>query len=305
MNAGGTVLRRLARAVYTHSLQKWVWVATDRLHALVSRFSASGARAAVPGRAYYAERDPLIRHLISRVVTGETAAVALSGFDARRFDERVLEYTIVSEWLLQQEAGQDLLDVGCVMNNALVTSLLEERCRNTWLANPALEPVLIRNPVFYHVRDLERAFPLGPQFTLITCLSTIEHIGFDNRHYGMRTPARHSTPTDEPFVQALSKLADLMRVEGQLLVTVPFGVREVVIHPKTGRTAHQVFDVASLAAGLEVMSRKGVATSAEVWEATERGWQRTRPETCKRRYADGCPAAAAVAVLRGVRRASP
>jgi hypothetical protein len=243
--------------------------------------------------------------MISRVVSGEPAAVAVMGFDARKFDERVLEYTLASEWVLQQEAGQDLLDVGCVMNNALVAPLLEKRCRNVWLVNVALEPVLIRNPVFYHLRELEQAFPIGPLFSRITCLSTIEHIGFDNRHYGVRSPARYSTPTDEPFVQSLSRLADLLSVEGKLLVTVPFGLREAIIHPKTGRPAQQVFDRGSLEAGQEVLDRKGVASTSEVWEATEQGWQRTRSDLRQRRYADGCRAAAAIAVLRVVRSASP
>jgi hypothetical protein len=259
----------------------------------------------VPRPAYYAERDPLIRQLISRVANGESAAVAVAGFDARRFDERVLEYAIAAEWLLQQAEGQDLLDVGCVMNNALVASLLERRCRNIWLVNVVSEPVSIRNPVFHHLRELEQAFPLGPSFSLITCLSTIEHIGFDNRHYGVRSPPRYSTTTDEPFVQSLSRLADLLSVQGELLVTVPFGVREVVIHRRTGRIAQQIFDGGSLEAGLEVLDRKGVAGTAEVWEATGRGWRRTRSDLCQRRYADGCRAATAVAVLRGVRRVSP
>jgi hypothetical protein len=194
----------------------------------------------------------------------------------------------------------DILDVGCVLNNKLVSNILKEHCQQIWLANLVVEPhVYLQNPVYYHLSSLEDAFPYGQQFPLVTCLSTIEHIGYDNSQYGSKTPAKYTQPSIEPLLQSLCKLARLLAPGGQLLVSVPFGYRETLIHPATGKIFSQVFDFAAMQAGLVELQKAGVASELEVIAATKIGWGPVDPQTCTARYAENTPAAGAVAFITG------
>lgn len=249
---------------------------------------------------FQVRQDRQIEGLIGRVAGGEDLDRVVAGFDARRFGERVVEYPYVVEWLLSQPPGNDLLDVGCVLNKRLLSGVLGERCRAVWFCNPALEPPQLPGlPVFYHLSPLATAFPNGMRFPSVTCLSTLEHIGYDNSQYGDAAPARYSAPSTEPFRQSFSSLARLLAPGGSLLVSFPFGRREVLIHPRTAKISSQVMDRAAVEECLPVFEAEGVGVTVEVFAATASGWQRRGLERDDYRYADGCPAAAAVAFIRG------
>ena len=86
-----------------------------------------------------------------------------------------------------------------------------------------------------------------------------------------------------------------------MLISVPFGFREAIVHPITGKVASQVFDFPAIEEG--IVALKGEVTSkVEVFAARGTGWELTNPSTCNLRYADGCPAASAVALIHGTKR---
>ena len=69
--------------------------------------------------------------------------------------------------------------------------------------------------------DVRRLPFADDSFELVFCISTLEHIGFDNSVYGLsaeRDPAG--------MAKALRELRRVLRVDGRLLVTVPCGERE-------------------------------------------------------------------------------
>jgi 2-polyprenyl-3-methyl-5-hydroxy-6-metoxy-1,4-benzoquinol methylase len=258
--------------------------------------------AALLDAAYMEERNAFIRHCIDRIRAGEALEAVLSGFDAREMDERVAEYSFFSDWLLAKPAGSDLLDVGCVLNNAVVADVLSERIADVWFCNPAKErQVALENRVHYQISPIESAFLDGHQFDLVTCLSTIEHIGYDNSQYGVKEKARFSEPQTQTLTEALERLAALTAPGGHLLVSVPYGFRETLMHPVTHKIASQVFDHDSLSEGARVVEDGGVQTELVVLEASDSGWRRADPRACRARYAVGCPAAGAVAFLVGHR----
>jgi len=82
-----------------------------------------------------------------------------------------------------------------------------------------------------------------------------------------------------------------------MLVSVPYGFREALTHPRTGKVAFQVLGFASIERGLEVLNRQGFTTKLQVWQAQEQGWSLVKPQTCHAKYADGCPGAKAVALI--------
>jgi len=137
------------------------------------------------GPDYFAKHDPMVTSMCMRVLAGESIeSIIGSGYRGLDFGERVVEYPAVVDWLQQCPQGCDLLDVGCTLNNAIIAEPLLQCCRQIMFCNPALErKIQIQNPVFYHLASLECALPFGPRFSLVTCLSTLEHIGYDNSQF--------------------------------------------------------------------------------------------------------------------------
>lgn len=276
------------------------------LHPLRNRWILHRARR-VPGRlapplsaGFLARQDRLIDGLVERVAAGEVLERVVAGFDARRYGERVVEYPRTVAWLLGQPAGAELLDVGCVLNKELMAPVLAARCRALWFLNPAVEPLQVASlPVFYHPAPLADAFADGRRFPRVSCLSTLEHVGYDNSQYGAGESPRFTEPSPVPIRESFRALARLLEPGGELLVSFPYGRSEVVVHPRTAKLAWQVIDRRSLGAALPELAAAGVEAEAEVYVATGEGWRREGPEADRHRYAEGCPGARAVAFVVG------
>ena len=89
---------------------------------------------------------------------------------------------------------------------------------------------------------------------------------------------------------------------GHLLISVPFGFREAMVHPVTHKISFQVFDKESIDMGLQALDHEGIEAQVEVLSISDEGWFIDDPATCRARYADGCPAAASVAMVRAWRK---
>ena len=167
----------------------------------------------------------------------------------------------------------------------------------------AVEPVVLDGPVFYHQSGLGDAFANGETFPLVTCLSTIEHIGYDNSHYGVATPVRWELPTVDPLFGSLRRIVELTAPGGRFLVSLPYGFREALVHPATGKVASQVFDFDAISSTIHTIFDVMEDVQFDVYHAQPEGWLPVDPESCHARYADGCPAAGAVAFLSGAKPA--
>jgi SAM-dependent methyltransferase len=72
--------------------------------------------------------------------------------------------------------------------------------------------------VFADVRDLPYA---DETFDVVTCISTLEHVGMDNSRYG--GPSIRDDDHWSACVGALNELLRVTRRGGRVLVTVPYG----------------------------------------------------------------------------------
>ena len=253
---------------------------------------------------YFPRQLVFVRSLIQRVEAGESVDAVLTGFDASAFGERVVEYPYWADWFAHRGAKARVLDVGCVLNNEISASSLRT-AGELWYCNPAREP-LVRHPrpVSYHVSALQDAFRDGDVFDCVTCLSTIEHIGYDNSQYGSSEPARFTEPNDSVLLESVSKLASLVAPGGSLLVSVPFGFREVLVHPVTKKRSSQVFDAKSLRAAVAALDESGLSSNYVVFEASTQGWSRVASGQSDARYGQRTPGAGAVALLHAERPGS-
>src|SRR5207302_9377638 len=179
-------------------------------------------------------------------------------------DERVVEYAWIFDRLkdLDSSAGP-VLDAGSVMNHRVVIGLWNE------VRRPPLSIVtqryegraFVSNTVRYEFADLRRLPYRDDWFSIVLCISTLEHVGLDNRIYGA------DVESADPDKEALLAMRELLRVTakgGTLLLSVPFGAR-------ANRGWLRVFDGEELQ---EIVQRSGwQLVRSRYFRARQDGWR--------------------------------
>lgn len=138
-------------------------------------------------------------------------------------DERVIEYP----WILSRldtRAGR-LLDAGSTLNYAYLLDLPALVSKSIVITSLAFEHLEKRPNVTYLVEDLRDFSAREDSFDWIVCISTLEHVGLDNtKLYTKDSAFNESHPMD--YRKALQELKRVLRPNGRLLLTVPFGRAE-------------------------------------------------------------------------------
>ena len=257
---------------------------------------------------YFPRRDAQITRLLDEVAGGHEIGpdFFLRG-PLANYDERVVEYPIALKCLLQAAArgSVDVLDVGCVLNHALMREYVSRAARMIWFMNPSLEPSQYEKNVAFLLADMRvHQLPEELKFPLVTCLSTLEHIGMDNTRYG-GGPKEFAEPPERPeafAIEGTRNIAKLVAPGGTLLISVPYGVFEYVYtYGNTNDPIYYSFNAEMLQA-LE-QSLSGFEVSHSIYKVVRNcGWVET--DTDDRdflKYADNCAAAGAIALIKARR----
>ncbi len=252
---------------------------------------------------YFDKQDDMLHDMFLRLSNGERLADVLNGFDGTQFGERIAEYPFLFNWIISNaNENSHLLDVGCVVNNTCCRNVLESHIRGLTFCNPALEQLKVKSPLTYHVGTTSSLLKTTTncQYDLISCLSTIEHIGYDNSQYGSDAPQVYDRPTMEPVFNLLNDLALLLSEGGHYLISVPFGKRDIYKHRVTGKEAFQLFDEPSLQLARTHASTLNLKADLKFFAGSETGWHEVdNPQEFDKPYARGFPGAAGVAFLTG------
>jgi SAM-dependent methyltransferase len=148
------------------------------------------------------------------------------GYHDGGLDERVVEYPWVLHRLKERwHHGTPILDAGSALNHAPILSYCRrERLRPISVVTLHYEGhAAVSDDVRYEFGDLRQLPYRDAWFSSVVCISTLEHVGMDNRMYGDGAGASSS-----PTVEAMRALQELRRVTqpgGVLLFSVPFGKR--------------------------------------------------------------------------------
>jgi len=187
-------------------------------------------------------------------------------------EERLIEIP----WVLSRYAGEPrVLDVGYANADPAYLSALVAAAPGEVTGVDAVSAEVAR--VRSVVADL-RALPFPDHsFDVVLCVSTLEHVGRDNRVYGS------GAENDESGIA--HALRELRRVGARILITVPTGAEEdhgwFVQHDVA--TWRRLFAEAQL----EVVED-------EVYELTDHGWRAATDDAADARYGERGPAASAV-----------
>ncbi len=165
----------------------------------------------------------LYKHVTKWTVRGLSARVRM--FKATTVvTERIIEYPAIFSFLPKK--GSRILDIGCVSSRLPVqlASLGYE------VHGLDVRPYrYIHHNLIFHQHDLFSWNP-GILFDTVCLISVLEHFGLGG--YG-DSESEHADYT------AVRKIEELMKADGQLIVSVPFG--------KKGKTSkHRIYDMAQL-----------------------------------------------------------
>lgn len=228
-------------------------------------------------------------------------------------DERCVEYP----WVLARlkPGPERLLDAGSALNHPWLLDLPVFQGKGMHILTLAPEPYCAWQKGFsYLFADLRDLPVRDGHYTRIACISTLEHVGFDNSVYAGQAHAQSGSPDE--YKRALLELRRVLAPGGELLVTLPFGRYEDLV-------LAQQFDSRLLAECIAAFDPAEV--EKEFFRYGLGGWQRASEEDCAgAQYArwaidyflnpggydvnaapvdqDRAPAARAVACLRLVKR---
>lgn len=213
-------------------------------------------------------------------------------------DKRIVEYP----WVIQNlpSSGATILDAGSTLNFPQVLGKL----KGNRIFITTLYPenrCLYKDRISYTYEDLRSLSFRDDYFDFICCLSTLEHIGFDNEGY--RGNLRKADLTEGSYMDAVLELKRVLKPDGVLLISVPFGKHQ-------RRDSFQNFNYQMVQNVINKFNPKSY--SLEVFKYTGDGWIEADPQECgdfgysfpeERPAADGATGARAVALVRLVRTA--
>ena len=137
------------------------------------------------------------------------------------FDERTVELP----WLLAAGLHGRTLDAGSALNHAHILDRVLGHVESLDIVTLEPEPSSFpERRVSYVYADLRELPYRDGWFRTVASISTLEHVGMDNRMYGVEQ-ARAADP-DREVALALAELRRVLAPGGTLYLTVPYGAAE-------------------------------------------------------------------------------
>jgi SAM-dependent methyltransferase len=225
------------------------------------------------GKGYSAYRNSSIKRLVDdeEFLKLLQEARPLPAGIGVQLDERVIEYPWVLSKLLPYGAESRFLDAGSTLNHAFIMEHPLVKRHKWTLLTLAPERECFANLGVSYVYDDLRAMPFKDDcFDAVFCVSVIEHVGMDNTGYTADKSYQQNRPRD--YLSAIDEMKRVLKPNGWLLLTVPFGRYE-------NHGWFQQFDSALLS---DLVSQFRPRKDERVFfRSTPQGWQQCPEDDCK------------------------
>src|SRR5829696_660202 len=221
---------------------------------------------------YYEYREQRLSEAVNDDALLDTFAAngSLSQGYGYRLDARIIEIP----WVLSRarNRGNRFLDAGSALNYDFVLTAPALKEKQTTIVTLAPEGQafwqLGVSYVFGDLRDLDFR---DERFDSVACISTIEHIGMDNTMYAEDLKiAQRSDPSE--FVLAVKELKRVLKTQGSLYISFPFGRYE-------NHGWFQQFDAALVDTLVSAFAPS--RHHETIFQYHPDGWQLSNREACK------------------------
>lgn len=190
------------------------------------------------------------------------------------YDERVVEYP----WVLSRlsDGESKLLDAGSAFNFSEIIESPKLASKNITIFTLAPESKAFwEKGISYHYGDLREIPFRDDWFDEIVSISTLEHVGMNNRIY---TGQNSTEQVELEAKQAAKELIRILRAGGKFLASVEFGKRQLI--ECDGAPFAEQFDSLLLKELLAVFS-SCVSVSTAFYKYTEEGWNLSTEQDCQ------------------------
>lgn len=252
-----------------------------------------------PAPQYYVDdivkRDSVLNDIYQQMENGKSWLNAIHTPSAAQHGERIAEYAYIAS-LLKKNTLSSILDVGCVLNNPIIKEHISKQTHLSFL-NPAQEKVIYADYDYFKQTLAESR--IDKTFSLVTCLSTLEHIGFDNTRYGTKDYDKgwDWDRAIQEIITSIDKLLTLTSENGTLVVSCPYGCKEhVLLPPQTGVRTAQVLHNDHVAA---LTNRFESQIEIVILRLTDSGWIKTSPDDSFQPYGSIGPGASGLILMIG------
>lgn len=136
-------------------------------------------------------------------------------------DERIVEYPWVISLLPKEPVT--LLDAGSALNFEAILAHLALKNKKITIAtlSPEANCFWYKN-VSYVFEDMRHLPFLSDSYEIITCISTLEHVGMNNMQI-YTSDTRYKESKTKDYLIAAKELRRVLKPGGSLFITVPFG----------------------------------------------------------------------------------
>jgi len=202
--------------------------------------------------------------------------------------ERCIELPLARE-VMQLDKPGHVLDAGCALNGSLIDDLHARVFHLTQNVGSETAYAHTASPLSYisgDLRDLS-LFTTGG-FDRTVCVSTLEHVGFDNSTYGGPVERRPET-----MFKAVKELCRVTKSE--LLITVPFS--------EPGRSCEEwrYLDIRAVAHVAKILFNFGFSVDTRFYGRCPAGWYGGGSEPVEADMTEFPYRVNAIVCLRGVR----
>ncbi len=138
-------------------------------------------------------------------------------------DERIVEIPwIMSE--LKDIKNKKILDAGCTLNfNYLIKKIIASDNSLTFINIFPEKNIYKSNDVNYFKQDISDMIFDDNCFDVITCVSVLEHIGFDNNMYDRNNKEIQVNIKKNLHQKAIYELRRVLKKNSYLYLTIPYG----------------------------------------------------------------------------------
>jgi len=165
------------------------------------------------GRGYESYKNYLIKKKINK------QKIHLNKY----IDERVVEIPwVINE--LKKNRGV-LLDAGSTLNKFFIIDEIQH-FKKIFFTTLFPEKKYFNNlNISYTYEDLSELSFKDNFFDIITCISTLEHVGYDNSiyNYGKFTNKHNKVKSNKKLNQVLQNLQRVLKKNGKIFISLPFG----------------------------------------------------------------------------------